>query len=407
MSIETPEITTPPARLGLNLDKSTWTRVRFGDVAQASKEKVDPTLGEIERYVAGEHMDSDDLKIHRWGEVGEGYLGPAFHRRFRQGQVLYGSRRTYLRKVAVAEFEGVCANTTFVVESKDNDVLLQEFLPFVMSSESFHRFAIQESKGSVNPYVNWSDIARYEFSLPPLDEQKRLADLLWSLERHRAGISRTQYVLEMASATRFTDLLKRGEEDMSLFADILVGHAFKSIDFEKTPTPQNRPLLRGINIGVGTSRWEPQNTVYWPHLLTDQTRKFVLAEGDVVIPMDRPFTADGRLRWTQLSSKEQGALLVQRVARLRPRSVNLQPVVRAIVTSHHFQRALNISLTGSFAPHLAHGDFVRYKFSLECPEVLAQETVSVEAAFDTLRREKDSTEVLRSALLAEIFEEAD
>ena len=168
--------------MSLNLEKSHWKRVTLGEVAAASKARIDPKDGSVERYVAGEHMDTDDLKVHRWGDIGETDLGPAFHRRFRAGQVLYGSRRTYLRKVAVADFDGVCANTTFVVETRDDAVLLQRFLPFVMMSEPFHAFAIAESKGSVNPYVNWSDIERYEFDLPPLEDQKRIADLLWAVE---------------------------------------------------------------------------------------------------------------------------------------------------------------------------------------------------------------------------------
>jgi hypothetical protein len=174
--------------VSLNLDTTNWKRVKLGDIADASKEKVDPADGSVERYVAGEHMGSDDLKIHRWGDTVEDDLGPAFHRRFHPGQVLYGSRRTYLRKVAVADFDGVCANTTFVIETRDNETLLQEFLPFVMAAEPFHAFAIAESKGSVNPYVNWSDIARYEFDLPPLDEQKRIADLLWAVEGHKKAL---------------------------------------------------------------------------------------------------------------------------------------------------------------------------------------------------------------------------
>ena len=80
---------------------------------------VDPAASGLERYVAGEHMDTDDLRLRRWGEINGDYLGPAFHMRFRPGQVLYGSRRTYLRKVAVADFSGICANTTFVLEPKD------------------------------------------------------------------------------------------------------------------------------------------------------------------------------------------------------------------------------------------------------------------------------------------------
>ncbi|MBI2332883.1 MAG: restriction endonuclease subunit S, partial [Chloroflexi bacterium] len=118
----------------------------------------------------------------RWGEVGDGYLGPAFHMRFQPGHVLYGSRRTYLRKVAVADFEGITANTTYVIEPRDPEVLLPDFLPFVMSTETFHEHSIKQSKGSVNPYINFSDIAWYEFSLPPVDEQRRIADLLWAAD---------------------------------------------------------------------------------------------------------------------------------------------------------------------------------------------------------------------------------
>ena len=158
--------------------KPGWTRVAFGDVVRQVKEHVDPTAAGLERYVAGEHMDTDDLRLRRWGTVGDGYLGPAFHARFRPGQVLYGSRRTYLRKVAVADFEGVTANTTFVIETRDPNVLLPALLPFIMQAEAFHQHSITKSKGSVNPYVNFSDIAAYEFALPPLDEQRRMANLL-------------------------------------------------------------------------------------------------------------------------------------------------------------------------------------------------------------------------------------
>ena len=171
-----------------------WTLVAFRDVVRQVKDHVDPTAAGLERYVAGEHMDTDDLHIRRWGTVGNGYLGPAFHARFRPGHVLYGSRRTYLRKVAVADFEGVTANTTFVIETRDPNVLLPALLPFIMQTEAFHGYSIKKSKGSVNPYVNFSDIAAYEFALPPLDEQRRLAIVL------RAGARTASLHLDAAAA---------------------------------------------------------------------------------------------------------------------------------------------------------------------------------------------------------------
>ena len=155
------------------VSKHTWPTVAFGDVVRQVKDRVDPATSGLTRYIAGEHMETDDLRLRRWGEINGDYLGPAFHMRFKPGQVLYGSRRTYLRKVAVADFEGICANTTFVLEPKDPDVLLPELLPFIMQTESFHEHSIKQSKGSVNPYINFSDLAWYEFPLPPPDEQRR------------------------------------------------------------------------------------------------------------------------------------------------------------------------------------------------------------------------------------------
>lgn len=152
-----------------------WRWVRFGDVIRQVKDKIDPETAGIDRYVAGEHMDTDDLRIRRWGDVGEGYLGPAFHMRFKPGQVLYGSRRTYLRKVAVADFEGICANTTFIIEPS-TDELLPGFLPLVMTTGAFHEHSIKQSKGSVNPYINFRDLTWYEFALPPVAAQSQLAD---------------------------------------------------------------------------------------------------------------------------------------------------------------------------------------------------------------------------------------
>lgn len=156
--------------------KPGWTRVVFGDVVRQIKDKVDPANSDLKRYVAGEHMDTDDLKIRRVGLIGDGYLGPAFHMRFKPGQVLYGSRRTYLRKVALADFEGICANTTYVLETKDPKVLVPELLPFIMQTEAFHEHSIKQSKGSVNPYINFSDLTWYEFALPPLEEQREIAE---------------------------------------------------------------------------------------------------------------------------------------------------------------------------------------------------------------------------------------
>ena len=153
---------------------------KFGNIVREVKVNVDRDNNPYEFYIAGDHMDSEDLTIHRKGKFSTDDVGPAFTRIFKPGQILYGSRRTYLKKIAVADFEGICANTTFVLETKDDNVFLQSLLPFIMLSDKFTEWSVSHSKGSTNPYVLFSDLASYEFELPSLEEQRVLAEKLWA-----------------------------------------------------------------------------------------------------------------------------------------------------------------------------------------------------------------------------------
>lgn len=165
----------------LHIDKTHWKKYRFGDVAIQTKEVVDIENTSLTRYVAGEHMFSEDIHLRKWGTVGDGYLGPAFIRKFNKGDILYGSRRTYLKKVAIADFDGITANTTFVIKANE-DLIEPVLLAHLMLSHDFTEYSVKNSRGSVNPYINWKDIADYEFLLPPKAEQKRLAELLWAAD---------------------------------------------------------------------------------------------------------------------------------------------------------------------------------------------------------------------------------
>jgi type I restriction enzyme, S subunit len=165
----------------LQIDKSNWLLTSFGDVAIQQKKNVDRENTDLNKYVKGEHMGSEDLHIRSWGELDEEYLGPAFIRRFEKGDILYGSRRTYLRKVVIAPFSGITSNTTFVIKANEDNID-KRLLPFILLSEAFTEHSIKNSKGSVNPYINWKDISKYEFLLPPKKDQAKLAELLWSID---------------------------------------------------------------------------------------------------------------------------------------------------------------------------------------------------------------------------------
>jgi type I restriction enzyme S subunit len=149
----------------------------YCDVTEKLMRRIDPLTYGIERIVAGENLESEDFKIRTWQKVGEGYLGPAFHVLFKAGDILYGSRRTYLRKVSLADFDGVCANTTYVIRAKE-DLLLQDLLKHIMLSERFTQYSIGVSKGSTNPYINWKDLDNFSFQVPDIETQGEIVKVL-------------------------------------------------------------------------------------------------------------------------------------------------------------------------------------------------------------------------------------
>lgn len=153
---------------------------KFADIITLSSTRTaDPASAGIDRFVGLEHIEPENLHIRRWGLVAD---GTTFTSTFKRGQVLFGKRRAYQRKVAVADFDGVCSSDIYVFESKDPNVLLPELVPFICQSEGFYDYAVKTSAGSLSPRTNWSHLANYEFPLPPVDEQRRIADLLWAAD---------------------------------------------------------------------------------------------------------------------------------------------------------------------------------------------------------------------------------
>ncbi len=175
-------------------DRKGWRRVRFGDVVQNVKQtERSPAEAGIERFIGLEHLEPGSLHVRAWGDVAN---GTTFTRRCRPGQVLFGKRRAYQRKVAVAEFDAVVSGDIYVFSPKD-ERLLPELLPFLCMSERFFLHAVGTSAGSLSPRTNWSSLASFEFDLPPLDRQRRIAEMLWSVdEAMRTAFSLSEAIMQ-------------------------------------------------------------------------------------------------------------------------------------------------------------------------------------------------------------------
>lgn len=159
--------------------KPGWKVWRFDQLATNVNVRIDnPSESGMEHYVGLEHLDADSLKIRRWGTPDD---VEATKLMFKKGDIIFGRRRAYQRKLGVAEFDGICSAHAMVLRAKP-DVVLPAFLPFFMQSDLFMSRAVEISVGSLSPTINWKTMAVQEFVLPPLEEQQRAVHFLSAVE---------------------------------------------------------------------------------------------------------------------------------------------------------------------------------------------------------------------------------
>lgn len=152
--------------------------MKFGDFVECVREQGQPTEEDSRKYIGLEHLDSGSLHVKRWGSDAD-LKGQKL--RMKKGDLLFAKRNAYLRRVAIAPHDGFFSAHGMVLRPKGKDIL-PEFLPFFLQSDMFMERAIEISVGSLSPTINWKTLKVQEFPLPPLDEQKRIAEILWATD---------------------------------------------------------------------------------------------------------------------------------------------------------------------------------------------------------------------------------
>ena len=182
-------------------------RVKLGDVAREYKVTVKDSS---DLPIVGlEHLTPGEITLERWEEGSEN----TFTKGFKKGQMLFGRRRAYLKKAALAPFDGVCSGDITVIEAI-SDRMNPELLPFIIQNDLLFDFAVGNSAGSLSPRVKWESLKNYEFELPEMDKQGELVELLKaahetrkayrSLMRATDDLVKSQFI-EMFSSEEFPE----------------------------------------------------------------------------------------------------------------------------------------------------------------------------------------------------------
>ena len=258
-------------------------KYRFEQIAINSTEKKKPTEEDRFTYLGLEHLDSGSLKVTRFGSdvapIGEKLV-------MREGDVLFGKRRAYQKKVAIAPFDGIFSAHGMVLRPRE-DVIDKDFFPLFISSDYFLDAAIKISVGSLSPTINWRDLRNLEFNLPPLEEQRKLAKVLWAMnntmEAYKKLIKATEELVKSQFIALFGDLIENTKGwsfvPLSTICDVRDG----THDSPKA-CKAGYPLLTSKNFTNGFVDFQNSYLISEADFLAINKRSKV-DRGDIVMPM--------------------------------------------------------------------------------------------------------------------------
>lgn len=209
---------------------------KFEHIATNSTAKKLPEESDREHYIGLEHLDTNCFTISRWGSditpVGEKLL-------MKKGDVLFGKRRAYQRKVGIAPFDGIFSAHGMVLRPKE-DVIDKDFFPFFINSDQFMERAIRISVGGLSPTINWKDLKEQVFELPSLEEQKVLASKLWAAynlkESYKTLLAKTDEMVK----SRFIEMFggdKWEQKSLGEIGSFTRGGGFQKSDFVEHGIP--------------------------------------------------------------------------------------------------------------------------------------------------------------------------
>lgn len=238
------------------------TKYRFDEIAINSTQKKKPTEEDKVYYIGLEHIDPGCFDVVRWGSD----VAPTGDKLLMQkGDVLFGKRRAYQRKVAIAPFDGIFSAHGMVLRP-NLKVIDANYFPFFISSDKFMDTAVRISVGGLSPTINWKDLARQEFELPSLDEQKVLAYKLWAAYRLKEAYKKLLVATDEIVKSQFIEMFGTVENNTHNFPIMTIGE-FAYCFAGATPSTSHPEYWEN-----GRIRWMSSGEVHKGHVEDTDSR---------------------------------------------------------------------------------------------------------------------------------------
>ena len=191
-----------------NIDLSSWKKCELKEVFKVVKDKYNPqTENQIVNYIGLENIETSKgiISKNNSSEV------KSIKTKFKKDDVLYGKLRPYLNKHDVVNFDGICS--TDILVFRFNDINTAKYINYYFNLPMFIQYAVENSSGINLPRVSEKTISKYKISLPIIEEQQEIVNILDKLLAKYNKIKNLEQQLEKIELLKKAILAKafRGE----------------------------------------------------------------------------------------------------------------------------------------------------------------------------------------------------
>ena len=361
------------------------------------------------RYIDLSAVDQDTKSIAEAREMACAEAPSRARQLVQTGDVLVSTVRPNLNGVARVsmDLDGATASTGFCVLRPDPEKLNGSYLFHWVKSAAFVGDMVNKATGASYPAVSDRIIFESLFPLPPLEEQRRIAAILDQAETLRTQRRAALALQGSLTQSLFLDMFgdpsaedsKWSQTQLDVVAELVTGYPFRSEEY--VGPDEGIKLCRGANVLPGRLDW--RDMVCWPHEKVKEAEAFHLRAGDIVMAMDRPWISEG-FKLTKVDASDCPMLLVQRVARIRPKSEVTNEYLLAVLSHGAFTR--HCKPTETTIPHISPKDIRSFSFPLPplpLQQTFATRIASIEALKATHRRALAALDALFASLQQRAF----
>lgn len=152
-----------------------WKKCKLGDVATTTTTKIGCS------DITSNYISTENMLPNKGGVVAaSSFPSTGNVSTYQQGDILVSNIRPYFKKIWRATCNGTASNDVIIFCA--NEGVDNLYLYYLLADDRFFAYVMTGAKGTKMPRGDKKQMLQYPVNLPPLEEQKRIAEILGSLD---------------------------------------------------------------------------------------------------------------------------------------------------------------------------------------------------------------------------------